>query len=270
METPTSITSGTVASADGTVIAFDRYGTGRPVILIGGAYNDRSTVAGVAEAISAGDVTAVTYDRRGRGASTNEDSDFAPERELEDLAAVIEAVGGTAGAFGHSSGGVLALEATMEGLPIDRLAIYEPSFMVPGTRPLPPDDLYDRLCALVRDDRRDDAVVLFSTEAVGLPKAMVDGMRAAPVWTWLSNLAHTLPYDVAVHREYRLPTERLAALDRPLLAIDGSDSPPWARATTKALADAVAAASYLTLAGEDHSVLQHPEALRPALVEFFN
>lgn len=82
--------SGRVGSADGTTIAFDRYGDGAPVIVIGGAYNDRSTVAGVAEAITSGELAAVTYDRRGRGASTNNDIWFEPERELEDLAAMIE------------------------------------------------------------------------------------------------------------------------------------------------------------------------------------
>jgi hypothetical protein len=42
--------SASVSSADRTRIAFDRYGEGRPVILIGGAYNDRSTVAGLQHA----------------------------------------------------------------------------------------------------------------------------------------------------------------------------------------------------------------------------
>jgi pimeloyl-ACP methyl ester carboxylesterase len=270
MEISNDIVTRSVVSADGTTIAYDRYGEGRPVVLIGGAYNDRSTVAGVAAAITTGSLAGVTYDRRGRGASTNEDSEFSPQRELEDLAAVIDAVGGSAAVFGHSSGGVLALEAAIRGLPIDRLAVYEPSFMVPGTRPLPPEDLFDRLRALVRADRRDDAVALFSTEAVGLPAAMVDGMRKAPVWGWLTGLAHTLPYDVAVHPGYALPTERLSALARPLLAIDGSESPAWARATTAGLADAVPGAVYLTLQGEDHSVLHHPDGLRLPLVDFFS
>ena len=57
----------------GTTITFDCYGDGRPVILIGGAFHDRSTLAHVAEAI-ADDLLAITYDRRGRGASTNEDT----------------------------------------------------------------------------------------------------------------------------------------------------------------------------------------------------
>jgi pimeloyl-ACP methyl ester carboxylesterase len=262
--------SGSVRSADRTTIAFDRYGDGRPLILIGGAYNDRSTVAGVAEAISSGNLAAVTYDRRGRGASTNNDSEFEPERELEDLSAMIEALGGSVSMFGHSSGAVLGLEAAMQRLPIERLAVYEPSYMVDGTRLLPPDDVDERLSALVREGRRDDAVVLFSTEAVGLPTAMVEGMRATPVWGRLTALAHTLPYDLAVHHGYRLPTGRLAELELPLLALDGSESFPWIRATARAVAQAVPGARHLTLEGQDHSVLQHPEALRPAVVEFFS
>ncbi len=96
--------SGSVSSADRPTIVFDGYGDGRPVILIGGAYNDRSTVADVAEAISSGNLATVTYDRRGRGASTNNDGDSEPERELEDFSAMIEALGGSVSVFGHSSG----------------------------------------------------------------------------------------------------------------------------------------------------------------------
>lgn len=262
--------STSVTSADRTTIAFDQYGEGSPVIVIGGAYNDRSTVAGVAAAISSANLAAVTYDRRGRGASTNNDSAFATERELDDLSAMIEALGGSVSVFGHSSGAVLALEAAMRRLPIERLAVYEPSYIVDGTRPLPPDDLDEHLAGLVREGRREDAAVLFLTAAVGLPTATVEGMRAAPVWGRLTALAHTLPYDLAVHHGYRLPTARLAELELPLLALDGSESSPWIRATARAVAHTVPGGRHLTLEGQDHSVLAHPEALRPALVEFFS
>jgi pimeloyl-ACP methyl ester carboxylesterase len=56
----------TVESTDGTTIAYDRRGSGPPVVLVGGAFNDRGTVAGLAEAL-APSCTAYTYDRRGRG-----------------------------------------------------------------------------------------------------------------------------------------------------------------------------------------------------------
>jgi pimeloyl-ACP methyl ester carboxylesterase len=123
----------TVTSADGTPIAVERKGGGPPVILIGGAFNDRSAVAGLAAA-QPPDFTAVTYDRRGRGDS-GDSANYAVEREIEDLAAVIAQTGGTAGVFGHSSGAVLALEAAQRGVGIGKLAAYEPTYVIEGTRP---------------------------------------------------------------------------------------------------------------------------------------
>ena len=268
-----------VTSADGTRIAHERTGSGAPVILIGGAFNDRSTVAALAATL-APDFTAITYDRRGRGDSANNDRDFDVNREFDDLAAVIERAtvieraavieraGGTVSVFGHSSGGVLAIEAALRGLPIKRLAVYEPSYIPVSARPQPGADLYERLVRLIGQDRRDDAVTLFQTEAVGLPAAMIEGMRASDFWGWFTGLAHTLPYDVALHGDYEPPAGRLAALRIPVLAVDGSQSPQWIRTGTRTVAEAVPGGRYVTLDGQDHGVLHHPEALRPVLSAF--
>jgi pimeloyl-ACP methyl ester carboxylesterase len=263
----------TVASADGTPIAFERTGQGTPVILIGGAFNDRSTVAALAGAL-APHVTAVTYDRRGRGDS----GDSGPgdgggggivEREVEDLAAVIGRVG-KAGLFGHSSGAVLALEAAMRGVSVGRLAVYEPSYIPAGSRPRPAADLLGRITALVSEGRRDDAAVLFLTESVGLPAGAVDGMRASEMWGWFAGLGHTLPADVAVcGAGAALPADRLAAIRVPTLAIDGGESWDWIRAATCAVADAIPGARYVTIEGQDHGVLHQPEALLPLLAGFY-
>lgn len=259
----------TVTSADGTDIALEQTGTGAPVVLIGGAYNDRSTVAALAATL-APDFTAITYDRRGRGRSGNNDDGFHVDRELEDLAAVIERSGGTASVFGHSSGGVLAIEAALRGLPVERLAVYEPSYIPAGTRPQPGAGLYERLVRLVGEDRRDDAVTLFQTEAVGLPAAMIEGMRSSDAWGWFTGLAHTLPYDVALHGDYQPPAARLGTLGIPALAVDGSQSPDWIRTSTRAVAEAIPGARYVTLDGQDHGVLHHPEALHPVLSAFLS
>lgn len=56
----------TVTSPDGTTIAYDQSGVGPPLILVGGAFNDRQTTAPLAAAL-APHFTAVSYDRRGRG-----------------------------------------------------------------------------------------------------------------------------------------------------------------------------------------------------------
>jgi pimeloyl-ACP methyl ester carboxylesterase len=274
----------TVSSADGTRIALERTGSGAPVILVGGAFNDRSTVAALAATL-ASDFTAITYDRRGRGDSTNNDGDFDVNREFDDLAAVIDrAVTDRAAVierasddgpasrvvsvFGHSSGGVLAIEAALRGLPVERLAVYEPSYIPASARPQPGTDLYERLVRLIGQDQRDDAVTLFQTEAVGLPAAMIEGMRASDFWGWFTGLAHTLPYDVALHGDYEPPAGRLAGLGIPVLAVDGSQSPQWIRTGTRAVAEAVPGGRYVTLEGQDHGVLHHPEALRLLLNGF--
>ncbi len=118
----------TVTSADGTRIAVERSGDGPAVILIGGAFNDRSSVAALAAELAPA-FTAIAYDRRGRGDSGDAEG-YSVDREIEDLTAVIEHAGGSARLFGHSSGGNLAIEATVRGLAVDRLAVYEPAFVV--------------------------------------------------------------------------------------------------------------------------------------------
>src|ERR687892_2634363 len=98
-----------VTSKDGTSIAYDREGTGTPVVLVGGAIDDGSENAPLVPEL-AKRFTMVNYARRGRGES-GDTLPYAVEREIEDLAAVIDAAGaGAAGRvhlFGASSGGAL-------------------------------------------------------------------------------------------------------------------------------------------------------------------
>src|ERR1700736_6015725 len=125
----------TVTSKDGTTIAYDRRGDGLPVVLVGGAFNDRHTFADLAGVLSS-EFTAVMYDRRGRGDS-GDTLPYVVEREIEDLEAVITAVGRPAFVHGQSSGGVLGLRAAAAGAPIRRLSMMEPPFRVEGAPPAP-------------------------------------------------------------------------------------------------------------------------------------
>ncbi len=186
-----------VSSADGTQIAVEATGEGRPVVLIGGAFNDRTTMTGLA-GVLAPYYRAVIYDRRGRGDSGDVSADYSVEREMDDLRAVIGHAGGSASLFGHSSGAVLALEAARRGLPVERVAAYETPFIPEGSRPRPAPDVAGRLVTLVRAGDRDEATALFQTEVVGLPAEMVEGMRQSDVWGYLTGLAHSLPYDYAL------------------------------------------------------------------------
>ena len=259
----------TVRSSDGTTIAFERSGDGRPLVLVGGALSDRSAGASLAAHL-AERFTVVAYDRRGRGDS-GDATPYAVDREVDDLLALIVDAGGSAFVFGHSSGAVLALEAAARGLPIERLALYEPPFIVDDSRPEVPRDYVTRLEELVSADRRGDAVEYFMTVAVGVPADMIAQMRSSPMWTSMEALAHTIPYDGTVLGDATAgnpqPLQRWTSVTIPTLVMGGGASPAWQRNAVRALVDVLPNVRHRTLEGQDHGPAD--EVLAPALIEFF-
>ncbi|MFC4008463.1 alpha/beta fold hydrolase [Nonomuraea purpurea] len=260
--------SGTAMSADGTAIAFDRYGAGPAVILVHGAFTARghATMAGVASALAPW-FTVYDYDRRGRGDS-GDTPPYAVEREIEDLAAVIEVAGGSAMVFGGSSGAALALEAAARGSAISKLALWEPPYHVDDGAPSLPDDFAGQLDALVRAGRRGEVVERFMVEAAEAPPEAVAAMRAQPSWREIEAVAHTLVYEAAVMGPGNaLPVGRLTAVTQPTLVLNGEDSPPWMSKAGLAVVAAVPCAQRRLLENQAHNVA--PEALVPELLEFF-
>ncbi len=259
----------TVHSKDDTPIAFDRVGRGPSVILVGGALSDRSAGAPIAGLLSQR-FTVITFDRRGRGDS-GDAATYAVEREVEDLGALVAEADGAASVFGHSSGAVLALEGAVRGLPITKLALYEPPFIVDDSRPLLPEDYERRLTELISSGRRGDAVELFMTAAVGVPPEMVAQMRTSPMWPAMEALAHTLPYDGAIMGDTMdgnpASMKRWASVTVSTLAMDGGASPEWARNAVRALVEVLPDAQHLTLEGQTHAA--DPEVVAPALERFF-
>jgi pimeloyl-ACP methyl ester carboxylesterase len=122
-----------VSSKDGTRIAYDRTGDGPALVLVDGAFMNRSFPNPISEALAARH-TVYRYDRRGRNES-GDTQPYAVTREVEDIEALIDEAGGSACVFGMSSGAVLALEAAASGLAIKKLAHYEPPLLVDNSRP---------------------------------------------------------------------------------------------------------------------------------------
>jgi pimeloyl-ACP methyl ester carboxylesterase len=255
-----------VTSRDGTAIAFDRSGEGPAVILVGGAFQHRAFDPGTAElaALLAGHCTVFHYDRRGRGDS-GDTPPYAVERELDDLDVLIEHAGGSAFLYGSSSGGNLALAAARRGLPVGKLALWEPNFLVDDSRPPLPHDYVPQLEARIAAGHRGDAVEYFLTAAVGLPGEFVAPMRGAPMWPGMEAVAHTLPYDGRVVDGFRLRADELGSVDTPTLVMAGGQA-PWLRSGAEALAQALPHGTFRLLDGQGHDVA--PEAVGPALVEF--
>jgi len=256
----------TVTSADGTTIAYDTTGNGPALVMVVGAFCDRQTTNSIAKVL-APEFTVYEYDRRGRGAS-GDTAPYAAEREIEDLAAVAAAAGGSPFVFGHSSGAILALEAAARGVPMAKLVAYEPPYIVDDSRPRPGADLAGRLAALVSEGRRADAATRFLTEAVGVPPEVVAMMEGSPDWSGMTALAHTLAYDITLcGQSFEIPAGRLAGIDVPTLVIGGGNSPEWFHHTVRAVADVVPDAHLRFLAGQDHGAAD--DVLAPVLVEFF-
>jgi hypothetical protein len=108
---------------------------------------------------------------------------------------VVGEAGGSAYGVGGSSGGVVALDAAARGVPLTRLAVYEPPLIVDDARPPLPADYVEQLEARIAAGRPGDAVEYFMTAAIGMPAEMVGGMRESPMWAGMEDVAHTISYD---------------------------------------------------------------------------
>ena len=275
METRTETTTKTeiATSADGTRIAFNRYGDGPTILMVDGAMSHRAinpSAAQLADLIGSR-FSIVAYDRRGRGESTDVQP-YAVEREVEDLAAVIDAAGGRAFVLGTSSGAVLALHAAAAGLPITKMALYEPPFIVDDARPSLPEDYVPQLRARAASTDPGSAVEYFMTEAMRMPADQVKGMRGQPSFAPLEGIAHTIAYDGQIMGDMMdgraEPLLRWDSVETPALVMDGSDSEDWMHHGVDALAKVLPNAERRTLFGQTHQV--EPSVLAPELESFFS
>jgi pimeloyl-ACP methyl ester carboxylesterase len=252
-----------VLSRDRTPIAFESFGDGPSVILVVGAFNTRSTGTPLAQAL-ASHLRVFTYDRRGRGDS-GDTPPYAVEREIEDLAALIREADGSAAVFGYSSGALLALRAAAQGLPITRLALYDPPYLVGAPQAQPSVDHAARLAELVASGRRGDAVEYFQGQMVKIPPEIVTQLRQAPFRPALEAMAHTLVYEAIILGDQSLPTDLVEAVTMPTLVAAGGASPSM-RAAADALAAALPQGDAHVLEGVGHDL--DPAVLGPVLEAF--
>jgi len=258
----------TITSTDGTALIYDRVGQGPALVLVDGAFCSRGFGPTPKLApLLADQFTVFTYDRRGRGDS-GDASPYTIEREIEDLAAVIGAAGGSASVVGFSSGAILALMAAAAGSPIDRLVAWEPPLVSdqPGGH-RPPPDAVDRLAALIAADRPGQAVKYYFTQVMGAPAVVYYLMRLRPLWPKMLDAAPSLPYDAAIFTTGAAqPATWLTPVPTPTLALTGAKSPVALQGGARTVAETVRGAGYRILPGQSHNVAA--SVLAPVLREF--
>ncbi|MDM7853486.1 alpha/beta fold hydrolase [Cellulomonas alba] len=242
-----------ITSTDGTSIALEEHGTrgdGPAAVLLGGAFNDRSRLRPLAEALGTR-LLAVTVDRRARGDSTDATATAsgAVERELDDVAAIVADLGGSVALVGFSSGAQLALAAAAAGVVPAAVVAIEPPFLPAGAPPRA--DRSTDLERLVAEGRPDDAVVLFQREVIGMPADVVEGIRRAPFWPALVAIAPSLVYDAAVTARYADPAT-LRDPAAPVVVVRGRDSTPFLAAAADHAVSAIPGARLELVDGVNH------------------
>jgi pimeloyl-ACP methyl ester carboxylesterase len=255
------------ASTDGTTIAYDVRGSGPALILIDGAFCGRNMGPMPKLApLLAPHFTVYNYDRRGRGDS-GDTAPYSVDREYEDLAGLIAIAGGSAHLYGTSSGAGLALFATARGLPVNRLALFEPPFTdVPGGKPMPT-GYQATLERLVAEDRRAEVIKYFITKMIGMPALMMPLMRFNPGWKAMLHNAPSLPHDAAIMEGYGFPAEVARAIRVPTIVMSGDKTFKQLREPIRLLRETIPGVQFASLPGQSHDAAA--TSVAPVLIAFF-
>ncbi|MBW7476699.1 alpha/beta hydrolase [Paenibacillus oenotherae] len=257
----------TTRSKDGTTLAYDVYGNGPALIYITGASCYRSFKPIVQDArVFAAEFTVYNYDRRGRGDSGNT-LPYSIEREIEDIEAMIDAAGGKAYLYGHSSGAVLALEAALRlGSKVQKVVMYDASYVHDEKEKAEYKQLSQTIYKLLDHGKRAEAMRTF-LKGIGMPKIFVWLLPLFPGWRTMKALAPTLAYDIALTQDLP-PVERAARIAVPTQIIVGEKSPASIHDVGYQLTKAIPNVKFVKLAGQDHMV--NAKKLLPLLSGFLN
>ncbi len=257
------IETGTVHSIDGTRIGYTRVGSGPvPLVLVHGALNTGRNWMPVATALSE-HCTCYVVDRWGRGGSEHR-SEYAFDREAEDILAVLEAAGPDALLLGHSSGAVYALEAALRR-PLRGLILYEP--------PLHAGPLFvsilERIQAAAEEGRFDEAVTIFLRDEARLPEDEIAFLRDSPIWEQMVALApHSVQEWVAM-TAVDPSVERYEDLQVPTLLLAGTMTKEHPSFATESLAKIFADVRIERLDGQGHTGhLGDPDQVAEAVAGF--
>ncbi|WP_395127812.1 alpha/beta fold hydrolase [Antrihabitans spumae] len=263
---------GTVTSQDGATIAYELSGQGPVIVLVAAALSDRSDTTKLAKLLSA-NFTVINYDRRGRGKSADT-KPYSPQREIEDIAALIAAGGGSAALFGSSSGAVLCLDAaTSMDNTVTKVALFEPPLILDDSRPPVGDAFTQAVTEALNAGNASKAVKLFMGKALGVPAFGVIMMRFMPGWSKMVAMAATLPYDLNIVSGIQdgkpLPTDRWK-VNVPTLILTGQKSEQFFHTGAAALAALLSDATHKILPGVHHgSVVMSPKSVGEELTAFF-
>jgi pimeloyl-ACP methyl ester carboxylesterase len=226
-----------VTTADGSSIGFELAGSGPPLLLVHTMAIDRTQFAPIKDLLARRFTVHLT-DRRGYGLSADvPDDGYSIEREAEDLAAVIEAIGEPPFAWGHGYGGVCILEAAAHGVPFK--TILADDLAMGGPNPPVSPQLTKGMSEALEAGDRDGALELFLRDIVGLNDEQIEMQRGTPFWENRAATIHLFVRDARLANHYRYDRDRLAGISSPVQFAIGTESPQIMRECTEAAHEAM-------------------------------
>jgi pimeloyl-ACP methyl ester carboxylesterase len=252
-----------VVSRDGTRIDYEQLGSGPALVLVHGGLVDRS-FWGPSLPLLAHHYTVYAMDRRGHGNSDPYPADHDIEREYEDVAAMVAAVGAPVAMLGHSGGARVALHAARRADQVRRLVLYEPprfDAITPAVRArlhasLEAGDFDDILATLLVDAI---AAELNSGLLPGARPQVLAGMRESPIWAAAFRNVRSVPAEADSYSTYRFEPIEFRDFSTPTVLLLGSTSSPVMQHFVEDLHAALPVSRIMMLEGQGHGALEAPE-----------
>jgi pimeloyl-ACP methyl ester carboxylesterase len=252
------ITTDSVSSADGTMIGYRTLGSGPGLIIVHGSVSTSQNYLSLAEAL-ADTYTVYIPDRRGRGSSGPAGKDYSIDKECEDLEALMNKTGAQY-MFGHSSGGLITLEAALR-LPIQKVAAYEPAVSINGSVPTAWYPEFERALA-ENNPALAMAMVLkglqVSAKMSKVPTQVLALMMQQEILRSdegrdMAKLVFTFPLDWALVKGQESTWEKYRNIAVSTLLIGGDSSPSYLLNALHTLAETIPGAKHVEIPGFDHT-----------------
>ena len=256
----------TILSTDRTSIAFEQTGYGTPLLLVHGT-NSNHTQWNLALPYLMPHFTVYTLDRRGRGQS-GDAPEYSIQREFEDVAALVNAIGGPVDVLGHSFGAACVLGAARLMPNLHRMILYEPPMLQAQQSPQRA-QLLAHMEQLLAQGENALVVITLLRDMLGVPQAMIDRIQTLPNWADQVAAAHTIPRELRQSHAYAPDLTALEILSVPTLFLLGEQSPIFFRQTTETLHAHLPNSQITVLSGQQHSaMLTAPELFAAEVIKF--
>jgi pimeloyl-ACP methyl ester carboxylesterase len=253
----------TVPSKDGVEISVQKAGSGPALLLIHGALLNGAISWGAVLPKLAEHFTVYAMDRRGR-APSGDAKEYSIAKEADDIAAVVEAIGGQVIVLAHSYGGLATLEALDRLKTVSHLILYEPAFALQPGDPA----IAAKLDRALEANDREELVTTFLRDQIRAPVDRIGPLKSSPIWPIVLQISPTLPRESRTVNTYNASRERFASWKAPTTVLLGSVTVGMLRDAAFFVRDAIPGCHLVILEGQGHgAMLDAPDFFAAKIME---